>query len=112
MLKQEKNPIDFDALSKLFALLSNPIRLQILDYLLIECCKRTEGCCSVTDIYTELNLPQPLISKHLKIMKGYGVLSYNRQGSKIMYYFNTTSSIKLIKDFVSRLPANVKECCL
>lgn len=111
MLIDQLSASELTSLTKMFALLSNPIRLQILDYLMLECCIRKEGCCSVTDIYTNLQLPQPLISKHLKLLKESGVLCYYRSGNKIMYSFDTSSSIRLIKDFVARLPESGLACC-
>lgn len=102
---------ELNTLAKLFALLSNPIRLQILDYLMLECCIRTEGCCSVTDIYTNLQLPQPLISKHLKILKESGILCYTRKANKILYSFDASNSISLLKNFIERLPESGIECC-
>jgi DNA-binding transcriptional ArsR family regulator len=111
MAKKQKAELDYEALAKLFSLLANPVRLQIMDYLLVECCKRTEGSCSVTDIYTELKLPQPLISKHLKILKESSVLDYNRQGNKILYSFAPSGNIKYIQDFIRRIPTIGKECC-
>ena len=111
MLIKQASTTDINILAKLFALLSNPIRLQILDYLMIECCLNKEGCCSVTEIYTKLQLPQPLISKHLKILKESGVLCYNRFGNKILYSFDASNDIRLIKDFVARLPEAGMACC-
>lgn len=111
MLNDNPKTPDFEALANLFSMLSNPIRLQILDYLLNECCKRQEGSCSVTDIYTELCLPQPLISKHLKILSDAGLLCFTRQGNKILYTFAANDSIRMVEDYILRFTGIGIDCC-
>ena len=112
MLDDKENGVDFEALAGIFTLLSNPIRLQILDYLLTQCCKCTEGSCSVTDIYTELQLPQPLISKHLKLLKEKGVLDYTRHGNKLLYRFAEEGKINAIVQYLTKFEVLEGGCCI
>jgi len=95
-------------MADLFSILANPTRLKIIKYLIDECCKRKEGCCCVSEIYTELDLPQPLISKHLKILKNNDVLDYTRQGNRILYRFAEKNSLSVILDFLRRFEAKQK----
>jgi DNA-binding transcriptional ArsR family regulator len=99
---------DYDRLVELFQVLANPIRLRILQYLLSNCCRNIENGCSVGDIYTDLDMPQPYISKHLKILSDKGVLQYERQGNRILYKFSVNCSLGEVIKFLKGFGAT---CC-
>ena len=61
-----------------FYALSDPIRLEIVNYL-----RQGEKC--VCEIVPHLNLIQPLVSRHLKILKDAGVVKCRKDGTKRMY---------------------------
>ena len=58
--------------------LADPIRLEILAYL-----RDGEKC--VCEIVPHLNLIQPLISRHLKILKDAGLVRVRKDGTKRLY---------------------------
>lgn len=64
--------------STVFHALSDPIRLEILSYL-----RDGEKC--VCEIVPHLNLIQPLISRHLKVLKDCGLIRCRKDGTKRMY---------------------------
>jgi len=64
--------------STIFYALSDPIRLEILIYL-----RSGEKC--VCEIVPHLNLIQPLVSRHLKILKDAGVVRCRKDGTKRLY---------------------------
>jgi DNA-binding transcriptional ArsR family regulator len=64
--------------STVFHALSDPIRLEIVAYL-----RDGEKC--VCEIVPHLNLIQPLISRHLKILKDAGIVRCRKNGTKRMY---------------------------
>ena len=64
--------------STVFHALSDPIRLEILAYL-------QEGEKCVCEIVPHLNLIQPLVSRHLKILKDAGIIKCRKDGTKRMY---------------------------
>ena len=64
--------------STIFNALSDPIRLEILAYL-----RDGEKC--VCEIVPHLNLIQPLVSRHLKILKDVGLVRVRKDGTKRMY---------------------------
>ena len=64
--------------STVFRALSDPIRLEILAYL-----RDGEKC--VCEIVPQLNLIQPLVSRHLKILKDAGIIRCRKDGTKRMY---------------------------
>ena len=61
-----------------FNALSDPIRLEIISYL-----RDSEKC--VCEIVPHLNLIQPLVSRHLKILKDAGIVRCRKDGTKRMY---------------------------
>jgi DNA-binding transcriptional ArsR family regulator len=61
-----------------FHALSDPIRLEIVEYL-----RDGEKC--VCQIVPHLNLIQPLISRHLKILKDAGIVKFRKDGTKRIY---------------------------
>jgi DNA-binding transcriptional ArsR family regulator len=73
--KQENN---FRFKSAVFHALSDPIRLEIVTYL-----RDGEKC--VCEIVPHLNLIQPLVSRHLKILKDVGMVRCRKDGTKRMY---------------------------
>jgi len=95
---------EFEDAAKLFSALSNPLRLKILYILVTNCnsCKKDERGCCVTDIIKEIPLPQPYISKHLKVLKEAGILSYERDGNRIYYTFQNNNVIALLKPYIAR----------
>jgi DNA-binding transcriptional ArsR family regulator len=64
--------------STVFHALSDPIRLEIISYL-----RDGEKC--VCEIVPHLNLVQPLVSRHLKILKNAGIVRFRKDGTKRMY---------------------------
>ncbi len=61
-----------------FHALSDPIRLEIISYL-----RDGEKC--VCEIVPRLNLIQPLVSRHLKILKDAGIVRCRKDGTKRLY---------------------------
>jgi DNA-binding transcriptional ArsR family regulator len=64
--------------STVFYALSDPIRLEIVSYL-----RNGEKC--VCEIVPYLNLIQPLVSRHLKILKEVGIVRCRKDGTKRLY---------------------------
>ncbi len=76
MPSKQENNLRFK--SMVFHALSDPIRLEIISYL-----RDGEKC--VCEIVPHLNLIQPLVSRHLKILKDTGILRCRKDGTKRMY---------------------------
>jgi len=58
--------------------LADPNRILIL-YVL------AQGSRNVTEIYSELGMPQPLVSRHLKVLRERGMVTTERQGTVVIY---------------------------
>ena len=76
MKVQEGNLNRFKA--KIFKALSDPVRLEIVEFL-----RDGEKC--VCEITPHLNLIQPLVSRHLKLLKDSGLVKGRKDGSKRLY---------------------------
>ena len=64
--------------AQVFHALSTSDRLEILEFL-----RDGEKC--VCEIVPHLNLIQPLVSRHLKILKNAGVVKFRKEGTKLIY---------------------------
>lgn len=58
--------------------LADPNRIMILYAL-------SQGPRNVTELYSELKMPQPLVSRHLKVLRERGMVTTKRQGTIIQY---------------------------
>jgi DNA-binding transcriptional ArsR family regulator len=82
--------------STVFHALSDPIRLEIISYL-----RDGEKC--VCEIVPHLNLIQPLVSRHLKILKDAGIVRCRKDGTKRMYSIVDSRICRIIDDLTSEL---------
>jgi ArsR family transcriptional regulator len=99
-MPSQPNNLRFKA--KIFNALSDPTRLKILDFL------RNEEKC-VCEITPHLKLPQPLVSRHLKILKNAGLLKRRKQGTWHMYSLTTPEVSKIIDNLNPELLASLKQ---
>ena len=94
MLSQIDNKNKFKA--KIFKALSDSVRLDILDFLGDE-----EKC--VCEIIPQVKLIQPLVSRHLKILKDCGIVRYRKEGNRRLYSITDQQIFKIIDDLTSEL---------
>jgi ArsR family transcriptional regulator len=59
--------------------LADPNRIMILYAL-------SQSPRNVTELCNELNMPQPLVSRHLKVLRERGMVTSKRQGTIIQYF--------------------------
>ena len=64
--------------AKIFNALSDPVRLEIVEFLRVG-----EKC--VCEIVPHVDLIQPVVSRHLKILKDCGLLKYRKKGNRRLY---------------------------
>ncbi len=82
--------------SIVFKALSDPIRLEILSFL-----RDGEKC--VCEIVPHLNLIQPLVSRHLKILKDAGIVRCRKDGTKRMYSIVDSRIYNVVDGLTSEL---------
>ncbi len=64
--------------AKIFNAFSDPDRLEIIEFL-----RGGERC--VCEIVPYLDLIQPVVSRHLKILKDCGILKFRKEGTRRLY---------------------------
>ncbi len=64
--------------AKIFKALADPIRLQIMEFL-----RQNEKC--VCEIFPHVGIAQPLVSRHLKILKDAGLVNDRKEGNRRIY---------------------------
>ena len=89
MLSQINDKNKFKA--KIFRALSDPARLEILDFL-----RDGEKC--VCEITPHVDLIQPLVSRHLSILKNCGLIKCKKEGNKRLYSITDKQIFKIIDD--------------
>lgn len=72
----KKDLIRFRA--KIFKALADPIRLEIIEFL-----RGGEKC--VCEIVPSMGIIQPLVSRHMKILKDCGLVNDRKEGNKRLY---------------------------
>jgi len=75
--------------AKIFKALSDPVRLDILDFL-----RDGEKC--VCEIIPHVKLIQPVVSRHLKILKDCGILRDRKDGNRRLYSITDQKIFKVI----------------
>jgi DNA-binding transcriptional ArsR family regulator len=75
-----------------FNAIAEPRRRQIVDVL-------ARGQRSVTELVTILDVPQPLVSKHLRVLREVGIVAAREDGRQRLYRVNG-SALKPVYDWV------------
>ena len=91
-MAEVNNSREVNEIAEVLKVMGHPIRLRIL-------LKLTEQCCCVGEIWDYLQLPQAVVSQHLKILKDRGVLESRREGARVCYLINDS----MIRDLLSEL---------
>ena len=86
--KEMTEDIRLVQMAELFKALDDPTRLKIVNALLL-----AEMC--VCDISALLNMTQPAISHHLKVLRQTQLIKYRREG-KIVYYSLDDDHVELL----------------
>jgi len=80
---------------KIFSALSDPVRIKILKML-----KKRRMC--VCELMTALNMKQPVVSYHLKLLKEGGLIKPVRRGKWVFYEAAKNDVLKLIDEIISK----------
>lgn len=92
--------------AKVFNALADPVRLKILEFL-----RNGERC--VCEIVPYVGIAQPLISRHLAILKRCGLVKDRREGNRRFYSVTHPAIFKVIDavdaDFMDALIRHVVE---
>ena len=75
--------------AKIFKALSDPVRIDILEFL-----RNGEKC--VCKIVPHVDLIQPVVSRHLKILKNCGMVTSRKDGNKRLYSIADPQIFKIL----------------
>ena len=82
--------------AKVFNALSDTVRLEILDFL-----REGERC--VCEIVPHVGIIQPLVSRHLKILKDCGLVKHRKDGNRRLYSVTDPAIFKIIDSVTTDL---------
>jgi DNA-binding transcriptional ArsR family regulator len=85
---------DYLAAGELLRALSAPLRIAIVMEL-------RSGARYVHDLVDTLGVPQPLVSQHLRVLRGAGVVRGSRRGREIEYSLTDEHIAHIVADAVS-----------
>ena len=87
--ENKKSKEEIDKLVIFLKAISEENRLKIL------CILRKQELC-VCEIWQILNLPQNLVSHHLKVLKDFSLIESRKEGTKVIYSLNLTNTKKYL----------------
>lgn len=87
--------------AKIFNALSDPIRLEILDFL-----RDGEKC--VCEITPHLNLAQPLVSRHLRILRNAGLVKRRKESTWHFYSLTDQRIVDLVDKLTPELTESIR----
>lgn len=95
---QDKNKFK----AKLFKALSDPVRLDILEFM-----RNGEKC--VCEIVPHVKMIQPVVSRHLKILKDCGIVSFKKDGNRRVYSITNQRIFQIIDGITPELISTFTE---
>jgi len=101
--------LDHEELARVLAVLAHPVRLRILETLLSNCRQANpeEGCC-VSEINEQVGVAQPVLSKHLKVLREAGILRFRREGNRMVHSMASSGALGALVAYLQGL----ETCCL
>jgi len=103
MVSNDIKKADFSKEADILKTIGHPVRLKIVIGLL-------ENECCVKDIWECMDLPQPVVSQHLTILRDRGIVTSKRAGNKINYNVSNPFVIDIIKKCIIGNVLNGDQC--
>jgi ArsR family transcriptional regulator len=88
--------------ARVFYALSDPVRIEILEFI-----RDGEKC--VCEIVPHVNLIQPVVSRHLKILKDSGLVTFRKEGTNRFYSVTLPEVYKILDDVTVEFVAGISE---
>ena len=89
MNKTTVKKADFSKEADILKAMGHPVRLKIVIGL------ANDECC-VKDIWECMNLPQPVVSQHLAILRNKGIVTANRRGNRTLYHLTDETTLRIV----------------
>jgi DNA-binding transcriptional ArsR family regulator len=84
----------YDAAGDLLRALTAPIRLAVIDLL------ADQPYC-VHELVDAIGAPQPLVSQHLRVLRGAGLVQTSRRGREVVYELTDVHAAHIVRDAVA-----------
>jgi DNA-binding transcriptional ArsR family regulator len=91
--------------SKFFKTLSEPVRVQILKFLMLN------GRADIGTIAEHMPQDRSVISRHLNLMQEAGILTSSKENRHVYYDVNGKPFIEKLVDISEKITKCVQECC-
>ena len=82
---------DYEGVSELFRALSSPVRVALVSLL-------TDDALCVHELVDALELPQPLVSQHLRILREADLVDRTRRGREVVYVLRDSHVAHIVAD--------------
>ena len=84
----------YDAAGDLLRALTAPIRLAVIDLL-------ADHAYCVHELVDAIGAPQPLVSQHLRVLRGAGLVRTSRRGREVVYELTDVHAAHIVRDAVA-----------
>lgn len=84
----------YDAASDLLRALTAPIRLAVIDLL-------ADHSYCVHELVDAIGVSQPLVSQHLRVLRGAGLVQTSRRGREVVYALTDVHAAHIVRDAVA-----------
>ena len=91
--------------SSFFKTLSEPVRVQILKFLLLN------GRSDISTIAKQMPQHRSVISRHLNLMYTVGILTSEKEARHTYYAINTQPFLEKVKGIADKIRACMRVCC-
>jgi DNA-binding transcriptional ArsR family regulator len=83
----------YDAAGTLLRALTAPIRLAVIDLL-------ADHAYCVHELVDAIGVSQPLVSQHLRVLRGAGLVQTSRRGREVVYELTDVHAAHIVRDAV------------
>jgi DNA-binding transcriptional ArsR family regulator len=84
----------YEDAGQLLRALTAPVRLAVIDLL-------ADHAYCVHELVDALDVPQPLVSQHLRVLRGAGLVFSRRRGREVVYDLSDTHVAHIVRDAVA-----------
>ncbi len=85
---------EYEAAGALLRALTAPIRLAVIDLL-------ADHAYCVHELVDAIGAPQPLVSQHLRVLRGAGLVRTSRRGREVVYELTDVHAAHIVRDAVA-----------
>ncbi len=91
--------------ARFFKTLSEPVRIQILEYLMLN------GRSDIRSITENMPQDRSVISRHLNQMQKVGILSCKKETRHMYYTINAQQFVDKLERFLTQIKKSISICC-